>query len=82
MNAYGNQKLERKQKREETVIVNTIGTPCTTRSSVSALNFTDICFFCDQEEYGNEFHHCLTKPLDKRARKIANELGDTTLIAK
>ena len=43
------------------------------------LIFLEDCFFCDD---GNEvLHQCQTLELDTRVRKIANELGDTKIMA-
>lgn len=50
-----------------------------TRRSFTAVNVTETCFFCDEE---NELHSYRTKNLSKHVHSWATYLCDTKLLAK
>ena len=65
--------------------------PCETEPSSSrrltrrldpALNFADICFFCDNRDGSEILHECRTLYLDMRVRKLAQDMMDTKLLNK
>ena len=57
-------------------------TPLTRRSKISVANFTGTCFFCNLGVSIGTLHSCQTLQIDKRVRKIAEEMCDKKLLAQ
>ena len=68
MNKYDSYNFKRKLKTKKvnTSSYSPVETPCSTRRILSTVNL----------------HQCQTLPLDKRVRKMAQQLVDTKLLAK
>ena len=45
-------------------------------------NFIPSYFFCGEGDREKKLHRCETFALNQKVRKIAHELGDTTIMAK
>ena len=52
------------------------------RSSISLKNFTPICFFCDKDDRDMKLRLCQTFQVHRRIEEIAQEIGDTKVLAK
>ena len=93
---YNKQKLTRKRKRDESVqcanneksITSPSNTPAvdsssrSTRRTLEIKSFSQSCLFCDQVDDAINLHQCQTLELNQRVQKIANDLVESTLLAK
>ena len=84
MNKYDSYNFKRKLKTKKvnTSSYSPVETPCSTRRILSTPNYSDNCFFCNETDDAVNLHQCQTLPLDKRVRKMAQQLVDTKLLAK
>ena len=53
-----------------------------TRSSISLKNFTPTCFFCDKDDKDMKLHLCPIFQVQRKIEEIAQEIGDTKVLAK
>ena len=77
--------LARKRKSQDSEAASSVSndlkiSPKKTRSTFSAPNFTDNCFFCDDSE--GELLLCYTKELSKHVANWAKALSDSKVLAK
>lgn len=80
---YDKQKLSRKRKRcHDSEVEDGVDQQRTTRRSLSAKNFTEKCFFCDNTNESEVLHVCQTLYLDMRIRNIAQEMNNKKLLVK
>ena len=52
------------------------------RCNVDLRNFIPNCFFCGEGDCEEKLHRYQTFAVNQKVRKIAHELGDTTIMAK
>ena len=52
-----------------------------TRGGAEFRNFSQLCFFCDEEGDVN-LHACQTLEMSKQVRTMANDLADSKILAK
>ena len=53
-----------------------------TRSSICLKNFTPACFFCDKDDRDMKLHQCQIFQVQRMIEGIAQEIGDTKVLAK
>ena len=91
LSVYNEQKLNRKRKHVESFNVrdapenSCVSDPIEVRvncCNVKLQNFIPNCFFCGEGKCEEKFHRCETSAVNQKERKIAHELGDTTIMAK
>ena len=80
-NKYNQSHLKRLKTDSESSTP-TLGRTLSSRRSVSAINFVDKCFFCDEKDSDEILHECQTLCLDAFVRKIALEMQNSKLISK
>ena len=53
-----------------------------TRSSISLINFTSTCFFCDKDDRHMKMHLCQVFQVQRKIEEIAQEIRDIKVLAK
>ncbi len=88
ISTYNKQKLERKRKSYEKQSAendNDDGEEPSkklTRQNTKLRNFSELCFFCDENIPQQKLHECMSLSISNRVKAMANALGDTRLLAK
>ena len=52
------------------------------RSNIDLWNIIPNCFFCGEGDCEEKLHGCEKFAVNQKVRKVAHELGDTTIMAK
>ena len=87
---YNKQKFERKRKCYEQVkSIGSEDSDCAegpskklTRLKTKMRNYSESCFFCDEDKLQQKLHECMSLSISHRVKAMASDLGDTWLLGK